>query len=77
MLVYQVLIPHRHQSLKGLIEDGINVEYEQEGQSIDPSTCAVVASAAIAEEHPEILVAEELGIPVLSYAKMLGLVQQK
>ena len=61
---------------EGLIEDGINVEYEQEGQSIDPSTCAVVASAAIAEEHPEILVAEELGIPVLSYAKMLGLVQQ-
>ncbi|MBC8202590.1 MAG: UDP-N-acetylmuramate--L-alanine ligase [Planctomycetes bacterium] len=59
-----------------LMSDGIHVEYNQDGQSIDPTTSAVVASAAIAEEHPEILVAEELGIPVLSYAKMLGLVQQ-
>ena len=61
---------------QGLIDDGINVCYEQNGQSIDHTSSAVVASAAIAEEHPEILVAEELGIPVLSYAKMLGLVQQ-
>ena len=61
---------------EGLISDGIVISFEQDGHSIDPSSAAIVASAAIPEEHPEILVGEELGIPVLSYAKMLGLVQQ-
>ncbi|MDP6693628.1 MAG: UDP-N-acetylmuramate--L-alanine ligase [Phycisphaerales bacterium] len=61
---------------EGLINDGINIEYEQDGHSIDPNCSAVIVSAAIAVEHPEILAAESLGIPVLSYAKMLGLVQR-
>ena len=66
----------RSQITESLSNDGITVDYDQDGHSIDPSCSAVVASAAIAEEHAEILVAEELGIPVLTYAKMLGLVQQ-
>jgi UDP-N-acetylmuramate--alanine ligase len=61
---------------ESLISDGIVISFEQDGHSIDPSSAAIVASAAIPEEHPEILVGEQLGIPVLSYAKMLGLVQQ-
>ena len=61
---------------ESLIRDGIEVDYEQNGQCIDPDCSAVVASAAIAAEHPELLKAEDLCIPVLSYAKMLGLVQR-
>ncbi|MDP6601910.1 MAG: UDP-N-acetylmuramate--L-alanine ligase [Phycisphaerales bacterium] len=59
-----------------LLEDGIPVDNTQDGLEIPNDCDAVICSAAIAADHPEVLHAEECGIPVLSYARMLGLVQQ-
>ena len=48
---------------ESLISDGIVISFEQDGHSIDPSSAAIVASAAIPEEHPEILLGEEFFKP--------------
>ncbi|MDP7008614.1 MAG: UDP-N-acetylmuramate--L-alanine ligase [Phycisphaerales bacterium] len=61
---------------ESLIHDGIPVVHDQDGTYVTPDCNAVINSAAIPAEHAEILAAEEQGIPVITYAKMLGLVQQ-
>lgn len=55
-----------------LIASGIAVDFNQiEGQL--PERCdLVVASAAIKPDHPQMLAAENRGIPTLSYAEALG-----
>ena len=58
-----------------LIQSGIPVSYIQDGTELSPETDIIVHSAAIPTDHPEILLAEELAIPIVSYAQMLGLVQ--
>ncbi len=58
-----------------LIQDGMPVSFLQDGSSIDPRTDLIVHSAAIPQDHPELLLAEECAIPIVSYAQMLGLVQ--
>jgi UDP-N-acetylmuramate--alanine ligase len=58
-----------------LIQSGIPVSYIQDGTELSTETDIIVHSAAIPTDHPEILLAEELAIPIVSYAQMLGLVQ--
>ena len=60
-----------------LVQSGIKVTFLQDGSSIPESTDLIVHSAAIPQDHPEILVADEMNIPIVSYAQMLGLVQSR
>jgi UDP-N-acetylmuramate--alanine ligase len=60
---------------ESLSKAGIPVNHDQFAGPV-PSACdLVVASAAIRPDHPELLAAHERGIPVLSYAAMLGRAQ--
>ena len=65
----------KSQVATSLIESGIPVSFIQDGTELAPETDLIVHSAAIPTDHPEILLAEELSIPIVSYAQMLGLVQ--
>ena len=60
-----------------LVQSGIKVTFLQDGSAIPESTDLIVHSAAIPQDHPEILVADEMNIPIVSYAQMLGLVQSR
>jgi hypothetical protein len=56
----------------GEIDEGIPVSYIQDGQTINSKIDVIVHSAAIPPDHFEVLKGDEYGIPVLTYAKMLG-----
>ncbi len=58
-----------------LIKDGISVSFLQDGSMISSEINLLVHSAAIPPEHPEICRGDELGIPIVTYAQMLGIVQ--
>jgi len=58
-----------------LIEDGIRVSFLQDGSILSSDVDIIVHSAAIPPEHPEVCLADELGIPIVTYAQMLGIVQ--
>lgn len=58
-----------------LIEDGISVSFLQDGSIISSEIDLLVHSAAIPPEHIEICRGDELGIPIVTYAQMLGIVQ--
>ena len=58
-----------------LIGDGIPVSFVQDGSMIPEGVDMIVYSAAIPPENPDIHHGESLGIPIVSYAQMLGLVQ--
>jgi len=60
---------------EALERDGIPVRFEQGTGSIPDDCDLVIASAAIADDHPERVEALRRGIKVLSYAETLGLVQ--
>ncbi|MCR4317967.1 MAG: UDP-N-acetylmuramate--L-alanine ligase [Planctomycetes bacterium] len=53
---------------------GAEIIYVQRADNVDSSCGLVVRSAAIADDHPEIVRAKELGIQITSYAELLGLV---
>ena len=55
-----------------LESDGFSVALEQNAQSVPIDCELLVASAAIAADHPELIEARRRGIPVLKYAAMLG-----
>ena len=56
----------------GLIADGIPVVLEQTAASV-PATCdLLVISAAIKDDHPEVIEAHRREIPVIKYAQLLG-----
>jgi UDP-N-acetylmuramate--alanine ligase len=50
----------------------IEVHRQQDGSRIPENTSLVVASAALGEAHPEISVARDRGIPVMTYAECVG-----
>lgn len=54
---------------------GITVWFDQERGELPERCDAVVASAAIPPDHPELLTAQRRGIPVLAYAEALGCAQ--
>ena len=58
-----------------LEQSGIEVFSAQDGSSIHDEIDIIVHSAAIPPEHPEISKGDEMGIPVTTYAQMLGFVQ--
>ncbi len=60
---------------QSLIEDDFTVSYLQDGSLITPEIDLIVHSAAIPPDHPEIHRGDELEIPIVSYAQMLGFVQ--
>ena len=60
-----------------LVNGGISVSFIQDGAQINPEIDVVVHSAAIPHDHPEILACDQFEIPVITYSKMLGLVQTK
>lgn len=55
-----------------LRERGARVIAEQTADSIPPEAQLVVASAAIPDQHPELLEARRREIPIAKYAQMLG-----
>lgn len=58
---------------KGLEDIGIRVVYEQTSLNILKDTDLVVYTAAMPKEHPELVRAQELGIPTLTYFEALGI----
>jgi len=53
---------------------GVRVSVRQEAASVPCDVELIVASAAIAGDHPEIAEARRRGIPVIKYSQMLGCV---
>lgn len=55
-----------------LMEGGIDVGFEQTGESVPAGVDMLVVSAAITEAHPEVMAARARGIRVVKYAQLLG-----
>ena len=55
----------------------ISVFFEQDGSRIPENAGLVVASAALSTTHPELMAAARRGIPVISYAKCIGLLMSE
>src|ERR1700733_10443023 len=60
-----------------LARRGAKISRDQLGETLSKQTDLVVRSAAIADNNSEYLMARALGLPVIKYAKMLGLVMQE
>jgi UDP-N-acetylmuramate--alanine ligase len=59
-------------ALARLAEWGARIATRQRADTVPPETEVLVASAAIAEQHPELVEARRRGIPVIKYAQLLG-----
>lgn len=59
-------------ALARLAESGASVTTEQTAVTVPPEAELLVASAAIPPEHPELVEAQRRGIPVITYAQLLG-----
>jgi len=55
-----------------LRDRGCSVAQEQDGALLDGGVALVVHTAAVRPDHPELVRARELGIPVMRYAELLG-----
>nr|MCR5503390.1 UDP-N-acetylmuramate--L-alanine ligase [Lachnospiraceae bacterium] len=55
-----------------LVEKGIRVFIGQKAENVTPDLDLFVYTAAVKPDHPEVLKAKELGIPILSRAELLG-----
>jgi UDP-N-acetylmuramate--alanine ligase len=62
---------------EALRRDGIPVSHRQDALALPGDAEVVIASAAIGRDHPELLEAARRGLPVLTYAEALGLVQAR
>ena len=61
---------------EALIGEGIEVGFDDRVPSLPDDCEMVVASAAIRADHPRVLEAQRLGLPVLTYAEALGRVMR-
>ncbi len=61
--------------ISALEDDGFHVWTVQDGTMITPEIDFIVHSAAIPQDHIEIRRGDELSIPIVTYAQMLGFVQ--
>ena len=59
-------------AILNLRERGVQVCFEQTAESVPAETDLLVASAAIAADHPEVREAQRRGLPVMKYAQLLG-----
>jgi UDP-N-acetylmuramate--alanine ligase len=55
-----------------LVNDGINVSYQQDHGQLPEYCDTVIASAAIPPSHPQLLEAYQRGYSIISYAEALG-----
>lgn len=60
------------QIIDGLRDSGIEVSLEQKAENIPDNVDCVIYTLAIDENNPEIKKAKELGVPMFTYAQMLG-----
>ncbi|MCZ6835012.1 MAG: UDP-N-acetylmuramate--L-alanine ligase [Planctomycetota bacterium] len=58
-----------------LRQNGIPISYEQSAAQFPGQCDMVIASAAIKPDHPELLVAQERGINIVTYSEALGMLQ--
>ena len=58
--------------IEQLCRAGADIKIGHKEYNLDPTTNAVVISAAIREDNPELLLARRLGIRIYKYAEMLG-----
>lgn len=63
--------------IKSLREQGIHVTIGQKAENIENDTDIVVFTAAVKHDNPEILAAEQKGIPVIERATLLGAIMEK
>jgi len=78
----QLLIKHRaivagsdqaaSEVVTGLCRMGADIKIGHADENLDPRTDAVVISAAITQENPELRLARQRGVEVYKYAQMLG-----
>lgn len=54
---------------------GIKVYYKHEAENVD-GVDAIVYSAAVSDDNPEVVRAKELGLPLLSRAEVLGMIMR-
>lgn len=66
----------RTDATEALVKDGIGVEPEGDIGGLPETTDMLVVSAAIRPDHPLVLGATERGVPVVSYAEMLGVLMR-
>lgn len=59
--------------MKDLVEQGINVRLRQDGSCLDRSVDLVVISQAISDDNRELMEARRLGLEVVRYPELLGL----
>tara|TARA_B100001964_G_C14241754_1_gene605384 strand:+ start:953 stop:2344 length:1392 start_codon:yes stop_codon:yes gene_type:complete len=62
---------------EALNRDNIPTSFIQDGSMITKEIDIIVHSAAVPPDHPEIRRGDELGIPIMTYAQMLGFVQSQ
>jgi UDP-N-acetylmuramate--alanine ligase len=59
-------------TIEQLCQAGAEIKIGHKEHNLDPVTDAVVISAAIREDNPELMLARRLGIRIYKYAEMLG-----
>ncbi len=71
---FEVLGSDRSESevTRTLEDAGIKVIYGQKAENISPDTDVLVHTAAVKPDHPELVRAAELGIPVIDRATLVG-----
>jgi UDP-N-acetylmuramate--alanine ligase len=60
---------------EALQAEGVAVRHDQSAGMVPPDCQLVIASAAIKDDHPEVVAARSRGIDVITYAEALGLAQ--
>ena len=55
---------------------GVKINFEQNGHSIDNKTDLIITSAAIPENNLDLLKARKLGIKVIKYSQLLGMLMK-
>jgi len=63
--------------LSRLAAAGAMVTTDQSGRVMPAELDLVVRSAAISDDHPEVVAAQQRGVPVIKYAQMLGLLMAR
>ena len=55
---------------------GVKINFKQNGQSIDNNTDLIVTSAAIPENNLDLVKARKLGIKIIKYSQLLGMLMK-
>ena len=58
--------------ISNLVKNGANIKIGHKTENLNPDTDAIVISAAIKQDNPELKTARQKGIKIYKYAEMLG-----